>query len=136
MAEVDRYVAEDASVRAMTATLIDDENAKAVARLLGPVGEKVLADLIAVIRNVALREQLPLCEIRIQPVRDIEIPQWETVVIIASFESDFDAASRYVREMYPDIDEQIDRWTPEEQEYYWRVLSLDFEATATPRDTA
>lgn len=127
--------------RPHTATLdkgvpVTNEGPKIVSRLLGPTGKKVLADIITVVREVALREQQPLREIRIRPVRDMEIPRWETVVIILSFASEFDAASQFVQEIYLDIDKQIDRWTAGEQEYYWRLLTIDFEATTTPRDTA
>ena len=76
--------------------------------------------------NIAKKFKWPLHKIEIQRASDIEVRNWNCVLLVLFFSSDFDAADEYLHLLYAELDGLAAVLTPEEQDVInkfesWRV---------------
>lgn len=101
-------------------------NQKLIEGLLGNNGKYVLGQVLKVIKDIAL--EWPLARIEISYMRDPEVKDWEYVLLLLVFTSDFDVADNYLHELYSKIDLLTSRLSTEEQEVLQRMIFFDIKA--------
>ena len=113
-----------------TDTHISYINQDTVETLLGEKGKKVLGETIVLIGNAARKFKQPLHKIEVQCVSDIEVKDWNYVLVVLSFDSDFDTANEYLHLLYRELDSLVTTLTYEEQNILQGLIYFDVETTA------
>ncbi len=106
------------------------ENQEVVETLLGEEGKKVLRKTLVHIERVARKFKWPLHKIKIQRASDIEVKNWNYVLLVLFFGSSFDAANEYLHLLYVELDGLATTLTSEEQDILQRLIYFDVETTA------
>jgi hypothetical protein len=104
-------------------------NQDAIEALLGEVGKEVLKKTLGLIKNTASKFKWPLHKIELQYTSDIEVENWNYVLLVLSFESDFDTADEYLNLLDGELDRLATTMTDEEQDILQRLLYFDVETT-------
>ncbi|MFH0846537.1 MAG: hypothetical protein V1894_00560 [Chloroflexota bacterium] len=106
------------------------ENRELVETLLGEQGKKVLRKTLVLIDNVARKFKWPLHRIEIQRASDVEVKNWNYVLLVLFFNSDFDTADGYLNLLYGELDSLATTLASEEQDILRRLIYFDVETTA------
>ena len=118
------------SVIAVPAIEVVYENQELIETLLGEEGKKVLGKTLVLIDNTARKFKWPLHKIEIQRASDIEVNNWNYVLLVLFFDSDFDTADEYLHLLYGELDGLATTLTSEEQDILQRSIYFDVETTA------
>jgi len=105
-------------------------NQDTIETLLGEKGKKVLGKTLVLIGNTARKFKWPLHKIEVQCVSDIEVKDWNYVLVVLSFDSDFDTADEYLHLLYRELDSLVTTLTYEEQDILQGLIYFDVETTA------
>jgi hypothetical protein len=96
-------------------------------------GEADLGQLISKaidqVRVVAKSERWPLDRIEIDLYQDPEVVSWEYLVVLLVFNSPFEVANEYLKELYPHLDSFIQKFKEEELKLFRRLVYFDIETT-------
>ncbi len=102
----------------------------AIEALLGAEGKKVLGKTLVLIGNTARRLKWPIRRLEIQYVSDIEVKDWNYVLLVLFFDSDLDAADKYLHLLYGELDSLATTLTSKEQDILQRLIYFDVETNA------
>lgn len=105
-------------------------NQDAIEALLGEEGKKVLHKSLELICEIARKFRWALSKIELQCSSDIEVKNWNYVLLVLSFESDIDTANEYLNLLYGELDRLATTLTDEEQDILRRLIYFDVETTA------
>ena len=105
-------------------------NQDAIETLLGEEGKKVLQKTLELICNTARKFNWPLSKIELQCTSDIEVKNWNYILLALYFESDFDTADKYLNLLYVELDSLATTLTDEEQDILQRLVYFDVETIA------
>jgi hypothetical protein len=112
-------------------TKIEYKNRELVERILRNQGKLVLGRVIDLIINSIREGNWPLVKIQMRYVRDHEIADWQYVLIMLVFDSDFDSADRYLHDLYDKLDSLTEELSEEQQSILRRTLFFDAETTVS-----
>ena len=94
-------------------------------RLLGRLGERVLAQVSSLVQRTALARHWPLARIEVRHTRDAELTDWEYVLVVLVFHSYFEEADRYLKKLYSDLDALAAKLSDEERTVFQRLIFFD-----------
>ena len=106
-------------------------NQALVETLLGSHGRSALEKVLSLVKRSVAKLDWPLVEVEIRYVRDLEVKDWEYVLLMLVFTCDFDTADKHLYELYDQIDILIDKLSAEEQEVLRRMIFFDIKATVS-----
>jgi len=101
----------------------------AVERFLGNKGKRVLERVLALADNVSQEQHWPLRHIEIKTVEDSEVKDWQYVLVIFNFASDFMTADSYLHDFYQRVDSSTDLPDEEEEDILRRMVFFDVGTT-------
>lgn len=101
-----------------------------VRNLLGTRGERVLRQVLDIIKTSAESLGWPLVKVEVRHTRDPEVKDWEYVLLVLVFNCSFDTADKHLHEFYDYLDNLTRRLNDEEREILWRLLFFDIETLA------
>ena len=93
--------------------------------LLGDKGERLLEKLISVIEDTSREKDWPLIRLEVNCIKDFEVRDWQYILFILVFDSDFDSADKYLHDFYKILDLLTDTLDQEEQDIFRRMLFFD-----------
>jgi len=105
------------------------ENRELIEALLGDQGKYVLGEVITLMGDLVQRENLPLSKIEVHHVRDLEAKDWQYVLLVLFFNSDFNTANKYLYNLYEKLDILTDTLNDDERDVLKRILFFDVEST-------
>lgn len=106
-------------------------NQTLVETLLGSKGMSALEQVLSVVNNLTRAKNWPLDRVEVRYVRDPEVEDWEYILLVLVFTCDFDAADRYLHELYNQIDLLTGKLSDEEQEVLRRMIFFDIKTKAS-----
>jgi len=77
---------------------------ESIAALLGSRGENVLNTVLRIVAEAGVESHWPLAGVDVKFTRDHEVAKWEYVLVCLLFDSTFDEADSYLRDLYPRLD--------------------------------
>jgi len=101
-----------------------------VEKLLGSQGRVVLSKIVKLIRNSQSELDWPLERIDVGYVHDLELKDWEYVLVSLVFNCPFELADKHLHEFYVLLDRLNGTLTGHEQEIIQRLLYFDVAITA------
>ena len=102
---------------------------KYVEALLGDKGKRLLQKVIVLVEDTSLKQHWPLSHIEVTLVRDSEVQDWQYVLLLLFFNSDFDTADRCLHDFYGKLDLLAGRLDDKEQDILRRMLFFDVATT-------
>lgn len=102
-------------------------NKELVENLLGIQGKRLLEKMINVIRTSMTELDWPLAGVEIRHVRDVEVEDWEYILLLLVFNCDFNTADKNLHELYNRIDTLTRELHNEEREILQRMIFFDIE---------
>jgi len=109
---------------------ISYDNKEAVERLLNHTGSQVLNEIISVISKSSRENDWPLDKIVIRYVKDSEVKNWEYILILIYFASDFDTADGYLHDLYKELDILSEQLSEEQKDKFLKLFYYDVATTA------
>lgn len=101
--------------------------------LLGAKGKDTLNKVIGLIWEEADKENWPLAKIEARHTKDFEVNNWEYVLLTLYFNSDFEAADKYLLTLYDKVDILNDTLSDEARKILQELIFFDVEtATIVP----
>ncbi len=94
-------------------------------RLLGSRGVKVLEKAVRCLESVIQAHDWPRPTLTLRLETDLEIPDWECVIIRFAFPVSEEIAEEYLEPLYPDIDVFAGLLTPAYREVFDRLIWFD-----------
>lgn len=102
-------------------------------RLTAGEGEADLGQLISKVINqvrvAAESEKWPLDRIEIDLYQDPEVASWEYLVVLLVFDSPFEVANKYLKELYHRLDSFSQKLKEKELNLFRRLVYFDIETT-------
>lgn len=112
-----------------TDILISYADQSAVEALLEEQGKKVLRKTLMLINNTAREFKWPLNKIEIQCASDIEVKNWNYVLLVLFFNSSFDTANECLHLLYGKLDGLATSLISQEQDILRKLIYFDVETT-------
>ena len=97
--------------------------------LLGTLGMDVLQRVLDLICDTSQNQNWPLVRIKVIHTKDFELPNWQYVLVVMFFASDFDTADNRLHELYNILDNLGSLLTNEEAEVIQKKLFFDVQTT-------
>lgn len=104
-------------------------NQDATEKLLGEKGKRVLSEALVVITSTAKKFKWPLSNIEITFASDVEVENWDYILLTLSFDTDFDTADRCLHLLYTELDKYTLSLTQDEREILQRLVYFDVKTT-------
>jgi hypothetical protein len=101
------------------------ENQKLVEALLGNEGKVVMGKVLSLIKDSVREDNWPLTKVVVDHVKDLELEDWQYILVILIFDADLDAAEGYLRDFYKKLDILIEKLSGQEQDILKRLLYFD-----------
>jgi len=105
------------------------QNRASIETLLGDKGKRLLEELIASIKDMSWKQDWPLVRLEVSHIKDVEVGDWQYILITLVFDSDFDSADKYLHDFYKVLDLLTDTLDQEEQDIFRRMLFFDVGTT-------
>ena len=105
-------------------------NRDLINNLLGSQGKGVLRKILNLIDEIVNEENWPISRIGINHVTDLEVKDWQYILFVLFFNSDFDTADKYLHDFYKKLDDLIDTFNADERDIFLRNFYFDVEPTA------
>jgi len=115
----------------LVAPVIDiiPEHRELIEALLGDQGENVSEKVIELIGDSVLKDSWPLVRVEVRPVKDSEVKDWQYILLVLIFDSDFDTANKYLHNFYKKLDILTEQLDIEEQDILQRLFFFDVQTT-------
>ena len=104
-------------------------NRASIETLLGDKGKRLLERLIGLIEDTSREKDWPLIRVEVNCIKDVEVRDWQYILFILIFDSDFESADKYLHDFYEILDLLIDTLDKEEQYIFRRMLFFDVGTT-------
>jgi len=105
------------------------QNRASTETLLGDKGKRLLERLISLIEDTSCEKNWPLIRVEVNCIKDVEVRDWQYILLILVFDSDFDSADKYLRDFYKILNLLTDTLDKEEQDIFRRMLYFDVGTT-------
>ena len=99
--------------------------------LLGTLGNHVLAETVVVINRTSKKLQWPLRKIFVEIGKDLEVQDWEIVLLVLEFESSFSSANKYLRVLYKELDKLAATFDEDSRTVFQRLIYFDVKTINT-----
>ena len=100
-------------------------NRASVETLLGGKGRRLLEKLLALIEDTSRKRDWPIIRVEVSQVEDVEVRDWQYILLTLVFGSDFDSADRCLHDFYEELDLLSDTLEQDEQDILRRMLFFD-----------
>jgi hypothetical protein len=90
---------------------------------------QLISKVIDQVRVVAKSERWPLNRVEIDLYQDPEVVSWQYLVVLLVFDSPFEVANKYLKELYHNLDSFSQKLKEEEQKLFRRLVYFDIETT-------
>ena len=97
--------------------------------LLGDKGKRLLERLIVLIEDTSWKQYWPLIRVEVSHIIDVVVRDWQYILLILVFDSDFDSADKYLHDFYKRLDLLTYTLDQEEQDIFRRMLYFDVGTT-------
>jgi hypothetical protein len=96
---------------------------------LGNSGQLVLKQILALICDIFYKKHWPLTKIDVHHVKDIEVEDWEYILIVFTFHVSFEKADEYLHSFYNSLDDLASGFNETEKGILQRMIYFDIQTT-------
>lgn len=97
--------------------------------LLGDKGERVLGEVINLIDDTSREHDWPLNHVEVIYLEDIEVENWQYILVVLVFNCDFEIADKYLHNLYEELDSLANALGSEDQNILQRKIFFDVTTT-------